>query len=115
MKGAPNGWPKLAEVMAKYPGIQSFDRFHEANIKNLLYYQVEIASIEAALKRQEGLDWGVTRNMEKGGQYAFFADRMARTEAPQWKLVLELRKTLHQYSKTHFATRRITVVIGCFC
>ncbi|KAK0714537.1 hypothetical protein B0H67DRAFT_644387 [Lasiosphaeris hirsuta] len=98
-KGAPCGWPSLATCMAKNPAAQSFDRFREANIKNLLYYQVQISVLETDLKTQEGLDWGVSRNMDPGRRFACYADRMIREDSPQWKRVIALRECLQQYNR----------------
>ncbi|KAH8887885.1 hypothetical protein GQ53DRAFT_768191 [Thozetella sp. PMI_491] len=42
--------------MAKQPGFQSFSRFRELNVKNLLYYQVELAGLEADLQAAEESD-----------------------------------------------------------
>ncbi len=52
----PTGWPALAQVMARAHNFESFPRFRELNVKNLLYYQVEIATQEEELKRIEMLD-----------------------------------------------------------
>lgn len=96
----PYGWPRLAKVMAERPTLQSFSRFHEANMKNLLYYQVQIAKLERELKEGEWDDLKNTANMEKSEQQACFAEIMVgEPSSQQWKLVLELRKCLHQYSE----------------
>jgi len=86
--------------MAERPTLQSFSRFHEANMKNLLYYQVQIAKLERELKEQEWDDLKVTAQMEKPEQQACFAEIMVgEPSSQQWKLVLELRKCLHQYNR----------------
>lgn len=98
--GVPYGWPKLAKVMADRPTLQSFSRFHEANMKNLLYYQVQIAKLERELKEQEWDDLRETANMDKSEQQACFAEIMVgEPSSQQWQLVLELRKCLHQYNR----------------
>ncbi|KAK0711965.1 hypothetical protein B0H67DRAFT_304048 [Lasiosphaeris hirsuta] len=99
-EGAPDGWPQLAKFMVERPTVQSFPRFHEANMKNLLYYQVQIAKLERELKDQERDDWEDTEKMEENERYAYYPDKMVRQpSSQQWKLVLELRKCLHQYNR----------------
>jgi len=96
----PHGWPKLAKVMTEHPTLLSFPRFHEANIKNLLYYQVQIDKLQEDLKEQEREDYDRTSKMDPLDQPACFADIMVQDpSSPQWRIVLELRECLHQYSK----------------
>ncbi|SRR6266480_5597270 len=102
------GWPHLAYMMAEKPHVESFCRFRELNVKNLLYYQVEIAEKEAELRIVENDDW------EKSGHegtYAKKADMMLllnpelveSVATPQQRrqrdLVVEIRELLRQYSK----------------
>jgi hypothetical protein len=56
------GWPLLAKLMANEVDFEAFPRFEELNVKNLLYYQVELASIKIRLERREKSD----RNASSG-------------------------------------------------
>ncbi|KAH6615385.1 heterokaryon incompatibility protein-domain-containing protein [Boeremia exigua] len=47
------GWPRLAEVMSKVPEFAAFPRFRELNMKNLLYYQVELELLHHQIEMQE--------------------------------------------------------------
>lgn len=94
-----SGWPLLARFMADHPIIEAFPRFREANIKNLLYYQVQISKLEKALKNEEHNDWERTKNLAKRQQLACFPNKMIDSGSEQWELVLGLRKCLHQYSE----------------
>ncbi|KAK0616990.1 hypothetical protein B0T14DRAFT_255149 [Immersiella caudata] len=74
---APLGWPSLAKAMAETPGYESFCRFRELNVKNLLYLQVEIAGLEEELKRIESED-KASREVPRMS-YARCADRMLKS------------------------------------
>ncbi|KAK0750816.1 hypothetical protein B0T18DRAFT_57313 [Schizothecium vesticola] len=96
----PHGWPKLAKVMTERPTLQSFPRFHEANIKNLLYYQVQIDKLQEDLKEQEREDYNKTARMDPLDQRACFADIMVQDpSSPQWRIVLELHRALIELSQ----------------
>jgi len=109
------GWPRLAHKMAEVPEIESFRRFRELNIKNLLYYQAEIADMEADLRKIENED---SRNTESKEQvYSRHAISMLGsmpsleaatcrdtsvwkmpTHQRQCKLVLDIRQSLEKYN-----------------
>lgn len=102
------GWPSLARQMAKKPHLESFCRFRELNVKNLLYYQVEIAEMEAELRKVERKDAG--KCGQKEGTYATDPKKMlllnpedrrhsSPEERKQHDLVLKIRKCLREYSK----------------
>jgi hypothetical protein len=104
------GWPHLAQIIAKKPHVESFCRFRELNVKNLLYYQVEIAEMEAELRNVELEDAGKCGDGQKEGTYATEANTMLllkpedrRNSSPEERrqrdLVLEIRKRLREYSK----------------
>jgi hypothetical protein len=51
--GLDEGWPLLARLMEKNPEFEGFTRFRELNVKNLLYYQVELDYVSNLLRREE--------------------------------------------------------------
>ena len=106
------GWPRLAWKMADDPDLESFCRFRELNVKNLLYYQVEIAELEAELIKVEKEDAGKCGADQKEGDYARYATKMlllglkpkdrwnlSPEERKQCDLVLKIRERLREYSK----------------
>ena len=112
------GWPALAQAMARVPVIESFRRFRELNIKNLLYYQAELAEMEEELRRIENEDSRKTQSIEQNysRHAAIMLYRMpsleeaTRTGNPrnildeerQCKLVLDIRQKLEKYSKIEY-------------
>jgi len=102
------GWPQLARLMAEVPDLEAFSRFRELNMKNLLYYQVELADLERKLDRVEHRDW-MNRTSEEG-EYAKRAYKLIECQDlkdgkhEQWQLVLRIRERLSQYSKTYNCT-----------
>ena len=112
------GWPRLAQEMAKSVELESFCRFRELNVKNLLYYQVEIAEMEADLTKAEREDWEKHRDGKWEGTYAREAHMMLKAkdeehataeEKRQCKLVLDIRERLKEYSKME-GPQRIEVI-----
>jgi len=103
--GRVRGWPLLARLMSEMPSLETYSRFRELNVKNLLYYQVELARLERELvnfERKDAIQLGTP------GKYAERADLMiiGFHDGPdsevneQWKVVLKIRELLSQYSKT---------------
>ena len=91
---------KLADLMAKYPGLAIFRRFATLNAKSLLYLQAEIAELEDQLELREREDM----NAEKVDRRRFQWQARLLMEAPegengQWKTVLEIREKLKEYSE----------------
>lgn len=102
------GWPRLAELMAMKPGLESFSRFRELNVKNLLYYQVQLAALEEDLEEAEKKDYGEQQGEEKYAKYAVdmieSGDDDPGTGAGgrqdrQVDIVMKIRRILKEYSK----------------
>ena len=117
---AVHGWPVLAKLIAETPEFESFSRFRELNVKNLLYYQVELAYLERKLKKYEEEDSG--RRGQPEAEYAKCAHKMIeRQEEPlgpkshrQWKVVLKIRNVLKEYSKTFIYDLDVRVLTSPF-
>ncbi|KAH7011101.1 hypothetical protein EDB80DRAFT_384078 [Ilyonectria destructans] len=99
------GWPSLAKEMAQVPEFEAFSRFRELNIKNLLYYQVEIACLEAKLKGLEDRDAAAKATGGVEAKYSRLAERMIRCQdLPnpkdhlQWDVVTKIRERLKEYN-----------------
>jgi hypothetical protein len=83
--------------MAKHPDFEAFPRYKELYVKNLLYYQVELASIKERLEIFEKSD----RDLKTGGEANFHRrpETMLTSDSDQRDEVLKLRATLDGYSK----------------
>jgi hypothetical protein len=89
------GWPLLAKLMVRHQHFEAFSRFRDLNVKNLLYYQVELEMIRHELEKQERSDRGEIST----GEYAKYAQDLIGTATDQWDLVRKLRDCLKEYSK----------------
>ena len=103
-----SGWPLLAQWMSEKPELESFCRFRSLQVKNLLYYQVELAQLEADLRHREKVDGEMKTSGKWAATYATLAHRMiaskddeklSQEEREQSKLVLKIRQLLREYSK----------------
>ncbi|KAI0434246.1 hypothetical protein F5Y09DRAFT_297000 [Xylaria sp. FL1042] len=98
------GWPRLAQMLAETPELESFRRFRELNVKTLLYYQAEIAELEADLIKAEDIDRGKKSSGQWEGNYARLAYRMVRSrdlpnvDTKQCDIVLKIRERLREYN-----------------
>jgi len=100
------GWPRLARELAQNACCEAYPRFRELNVKTLLYYQVEIAKLEAELNKIELEDFA-QRGGTRRDEYQKNAERMlfprAAADDPkaqeQRRLVYEIRRLLKEYSK----------------
>ena len=99
------GWPLLARLMTARPYFEAFSRFEELNVKNLLYYQVELAAIQYALEQAEIEDLTTPAEYEtdiRESQLHKSPEGMIDTDSRQWAKVVKLRTCLREYSKSSF-------------
>lgn len=91
------GWPLLAKLMTKEPDFEAFDRFEELNVKNLLYYQVELALIKRRLEKWERDD---RNNLSDENRSKFYtmANKLVGSDTSQWRNVLKMRECLNGYN-----------------
>jgi len=108
------GWPKVALMMAKTPDFAAFDRFRDINIKSLLYYQTQLTVLRKKLHKQEHKDHQLGDEEEQRyAKHAYFMVGSINGEGEegsrQWKLVLEIRTLLKEYSQSidilHFVAK----------
>ena len=97
-----NGWPLLAKKMIDTPEFEAVSRFRQLNMKNLLYFQVELADLEEELTKSEQND------NKSGEEYCKYADRLVlcqletdSSRRTQWDLVIKIRNLLKEYSKVY--------------
>lgn len=112
------GWPKLARVMAETPCYESYPRFRELNVKNLIYYQVELAELEARLKKTELAD--NLHGKEPRREYARHAQKMLvpkpngptadGDDSKQREIIRDIRTLLREYNDALLQHIRITAL-----
>jgi len=94
----------VARLLEERPDLESFPRFRELNMRNLLYYQAELDDLKGRLKEQELKDWNDQRGLG-GNNYSQCAIDLieshleeAEKDRDQWELVLRIRKLLMEYN-----------------
>jgi len=98
------GWPRLAEIMADVPEFAAFPRFRDLNIKNLLYYKVQLDVVREKIMNAEE---GQTLKAER-------YDRVALGYSPEYHdLLVEMRDLLRGYSTSYARFASCTYLLGC--
>ncbi|KAF1972000.1 hypothetical protein BU23DRAFT_364109, partial [Bimuria novae-zelandiae CBS 107.79] len=89
------GWPQLAQLMAKTPDFAAFPRFRDLNVKSLLYYQCELNSLRRRLHELEYAD------KFDGKSYAEYADDLVNDglKSEQYQTMKEIRRALKEYNE----------------
>ncbi|KAJ4304772.1 hypothetical protein N0V90_000300 [Kalmusia sp. IMI 367209] len=97
-KDSIQGWPQLAQLMAKTPDFAAFPRFRDLNVKSLLYYQCELNSLQEKLHRLEYAD------KANGKDFATDADELIDegTASEQFRTMQKIRKVLKEYNPEPF-------------
>jgi hypothetical protein len=93
--------------MTAQPDFEAFPRFRDLNVKNLLYFQVELDDLRDQLMKREKEDWSKWRTSgNEARNFAKHADSLIDTQygtnpkdRKQWELVLKIRERLNEYSK----------------
>ena len=104
----------LSRLMSDHPEVLIIRSFSELQIRSLLYYQAELAELEAELEEIEREDCAssdvVRKNFSShwksltatGSSSLTLGDEAASQDVgsrQQWKLVLRIRDALKEYSK----------------
>jgi hypothetical protein len=84
--------------MANEVDFEAFPRFEELNVKNLLYYQVELASIKIRLERREKSDRNASSGIGDEADFHKYAHKLVDSESDQWDEIVKLRTALDGYS-----------------
>ena len=101
-----SGYPKLAGQIGIRPGLSIFRRFGSLNSENLLYLQAELVLLEQALEEQQQRDRKSTnlRTCNYSTNWYQLKRSACNGDVAQLNLVLEIRRVLKQYSKSHVHT-----------
>ena len=88
--------------MAKTPDFAAFPRFRDLNIKNLLYYQVQLEQWRKKLHEQEIKD--AASDADDGPGPELYKERavdmISDEDSEQFKIVEKMREVLKKYSES---------------
>jgi len=117
------GWLRMMKEMTRQPGYRAVARFEDVNLKNLLYYQVEIARLKKLLAERETNDYAMFK-ARRGPNYCKNPAALVPVTKPapckpseqvpsssrgkeaenleltQWEIILRIRTTLREYSRS---------------
>ena len=100
----PAGYPRLASLMGAHPEAAIFRRFGSLNALNLLHLQAELTHLESELYRQAKADaesGHFERSLYDRDWQTLSQSATAKDANPeQWKLLLQVRDKLRQYSES---------------
>jgi len=109
------GWPLLARLMEKNPEFEAFARFRELNVKNLLYYQVELDYVSDLLRREELRDRKLA-HMDAKREFSKCPLKMIKKyedeegKCKQWEYVLRMRRCLREYNEAMLQYARVSAL-----
>ena len=96
------GWPLIARGMAVVPSLEAYGRFRELNVKNLLYYQIELDLLQRRLESEEKRDFrrqDTSTYHKSGARLIQSGEQDGSRHHRQWEIVLNIREVLDKYSK----------------
>ncbi|KAH6614803.1 hypothetical protein C7974DRAFT_417018 [Boeremia exigua] len=89
-----HGWPRLADIMAEVPSFAAFPRFRDLNMRNLLFFKVQLDILREDILKMEDEQ---LIDMER-------YDTIVRGDNPEDQryqhMLLELRELLKSYNDT---------------
>jgi hypothetical protein len=99
--------------MEKNPDFEAFARFRELNVKNLLYYQVELDFLSNVLQTQESMD-DEPAAVFSNGKFSKTPLNMIRQHEKggcrQWEYVLKIRGCLREYNEAMLQYARVSAL-----
>lgn len=97
-------YPGLSTLMSTHPDLMIFRAFERLNMRNLLYYQAEIANVEAELDQITLIDRACLESPRKDYAADWAALQLSNSDEAdgiQWQLILKARGLLEKYSMSH--------------
>ena len=93
------GYARLAGLFGQYQETAMFSRFARLNAKNLLYMQAELVQMEyeldtIALEDSQSDD----PDRQSFHAYVYNMKKAQGSDSLQWRMVLEIRQRLKEYS-----------------
>ena len=108
MEPPPNGYARMADMVGQYPETAIFSRFARLNAKNLLYMQAELVQMEYELDTVAFEDsQGDDPNRRSFQAYVYNMKKARGPDSLQWRMVLEIRQRLKEYSMFHQAIKLV--------
>lgn len=106
-----SGYTALASFLSSFPDALALKRFRELQIKNLLYYQAELAHLEMELGELEQEDASLTTSVSQRASSRWTPSMAQETPPPTTdttrtlsslyaEKMLQIRRTLRSYSKS---------------
>lgn len=93
------GYAKIANLMGHHQELAIFRRFNVLNFQNLLYLQAKLTYLEDDLRKLARCDAAEpSRRFYSKEWWSLARTRGNGTERAQWKKILQIRKTLREYS-----------------
>jgi len=93
------GYAKIANLMGHHQELAIFRRFSVLNFQNLLYLQAKLTYLEGDLRKLAQCDAAEPSRRFYSKEWWSLARAGGNgTERAQWKKVLQIRKTLREYS-----------------
>ncbi|KAK4165473.1 hypothetical protein QBC43DRAFT_351042 [Cladorrhinum sp. PSN259] len=110
--GSVEGWPLLAKLMSFRPDYEAFGLFQSLHVKNLLYYQVELSSLEHSLERIERVDQCMPSALAREDENMFhkYADTLIDSDTDQWDVILKVRRCLKEYDEALLQYSRVSAL-----
>jgi hypothetical protein len=87
------GYPDLAKIMGAHEGMSVYLRFADLNARDLLVYQAEILYLEQLLEVRDQITPWAKINILKP-----YGEQRTPMEEEHWKVQMELRCKLKEYS-----------------
>jgi hypothetical protein len=108
-----DGYSKIAHLMGHHNELAIFRRFSVLNFQNLLYLQAKLTHLEAELEELAKIDEADPgRANYKRDWWSLASAGDNDPQKMQWKKVLQIRKTLNEYSaKILSMVKRFTPLI----
>jgi hypothetical protein len=95
-----DGYAKIAHLMGHHSELAIMRRFSTLNIQNILYLQAKLTFLENDLRKLAQKDRAEpSRSNYSKDWWSLANSTCCRTDKRQWKKVLEIRKTLKEYSR----------------
>ncbi|KAH7327554.1 hypothetical protein BKA65DRAFT_528375 [Rhexocercosporidium sp. MPI-PUGE-AT-0058] len=93
------GYPKLASHMAAWPSSCITRSFNNLAIKNILYLQAELVSLEGELRRVELCDSQSSERVNTlfSKDWYWLNNSLESNDSTQMKIMLKIREVLHKY------------------
>jgi hypothetical protein len=108
------GYEKLAGMMGDKPTLGIFRRFASVGAQNLLYLQAELIYLEKRWQEcaKKDHESGIASRADCSGDWLSLIRCHERGESEQWRIFLELRQKLKEYSTIFLRSMCLLICLG---